>query len=79
MTLYEELLWNCLRDMPVQITFPNLPVNPNDLVEMKCFLAIEAIRDILEDKDLTDQECAMQIRYIIYTLESEGIHIENRR
>lgn len=33
MTLYEELLWGCLRDLPVQVTFPNLTVNPNDLVE----------------------------------------------
>lgn len=41
MTLYEELLWGCLRDLPVQVTFPNLTVNPNDLVEMKSFLAIE--------------------------------------
>lgn len=55
MTLYEELLWGCLRDLPVQVTFPNLTVNPNDLVEMKSFLAIERIRDILEKEGLTDR------------------------
>ena len=38
MTLYEELLWGCLRDLPVQVTFPNLTVNPNDLVEEKSLL-----------------------------------------
>ena len=59
MTLYEEILWGCLRDIPVQVTFPNLTVNPSDLVEMKSFLAIERIRDILEQEELTDQECAM--------------------
>lgn len=78
MTLYEELLWGCLRDLPVQVTFPNLTVNPNDLVEMKSFLAIERIRDILEKEGLTDQERTMQIRYIIYTLEAEGVSIQNR-
>ena len=78
MTLYEEILWGCLRDMPVQVTFPNLTVNPSDLVEMKSFLAIERIRDILEQEELTDQECAMQIRYVIYTLEAEGISIKRR-
>ena len=78
MTLYEELLWGCLRDLPVQVTFPNLTVNPNDLVEMKSFLAIERIRDILEKEGLTDQERTMQIRYIIYTLEAEGVSIPNR-
>ena len=78
MTLYEELLWGCLRDLPVQVTFPNLTVNPSDLVEMKSFLAIERIRDILEQEELTDQECAMQIRYVIYTLEAEGISIKRR-
>lgn len=76
MTLYEEILWGCLRDIPVQVTFPNLTVNPSDLVEMKSFLAIERIRDILEQEELTDQECAMQIRYVIYTLEAEGISIK---
>ena len=78
MTLYEELLWGCLRDLPVQVTFPNLTVNPNDLVEMKSFLAIERIRDILEKEGLTDQERTMQIRYIIYTLEAEGVSIQHR-
>ena len=78
MTLYEEILWGCLRDIPVQVTFPNLTVNPSDLVEMKSFLAIERIRDILEQEELTDQECAMQIRYVIYTLEAEGISINRR-
>ena len=78
MTLYEEILWGCLRDLPVQVTFPNLTVNPSDLVEMKSFLAIERIRDILEQEELTDQECAMQIRYVIYTLEAEGISIKRR-
>lgn len=78
MTLYEEILWGCLRDIPVQVTFPNLTVNPSDLVEMKIFLAIERIRDILEQEELTDQECAMQIRYVIYTLEAEGISIKRR-
>ena len=78
MTLYEELLWGCLRDLPVQVTFTNLTVNPNDLVEMKSFLAIERIRDILEKEGLTDQERTMQIRYIIYTLEAEGVSIQNR-
>ena len=65
MTLYEELLWNCLQNAPVEVTFPNLSIHPNELVEMKCFQAIEEIRDILEDKKLTDQKCAMQIRYLI--------------
>ena len=60
------------------MTFPNLTVNPNDLVEMKSFLAIERIRDILEKEGLTDQERTMQIRYIIYTLEAEGVSIQNR-
>ncbi len=78
MTLYEEILWGCLRDIPVQVTFPNLTVNPSDLVEMKIFLAIERIRDILEQEELTDQDCAMQIRYVIYTLEAEGISIKRR-
>ena len=78
MTLYEEILWGCLRDIPVQVTFPNLTVNPSDLVDMKIFLAIERIRDILEQEELTDQECAMQIRYVIYTLEAEGISIKRR-
>ena len=78
MTLYEEILWGCLRDIPVQVTFPNLTVNPSDLVEMKSFLAIERIRDVLEQEELTDQECAMQIRYVIYTLEAEGISIKRR-
>ena len=78
MTLYEEILWGCLRDIPVQVTFPNLTVNPSDLVEMKSFLAIERIRDILEQEELTDQECAMQIRYVIYMLEAEGISIKRR-
>ena len=78
MTLYEEILWGCLRDIPVQVTFPNLTVNPSDLVEMKSFLAIDRIRDILEQEELTDQECAMQIRYVIYTLEAEGISVKRR-
>ena len=34
--------------------------------------------DILEKEGLTDQERTMQIRYIIYTLEAEGVSIQNR-
>lgn len=73
MELYKEILVKILADEEIQVTFPNLKVNPTEIVESESYRALQRIKAVLDDDNLTDSECFMKIEEIIYIFESLGI------
>lgn len=79
MVLYEELLLHLLQTQPrMEITFPNLDISPNVYIESRCYQALQKIRDILRDDNLTDNDCFSKIEAIVCLLEEMGIDTGNR-
>lgn len=72
MELYKELLAKLLEHEEVKIVFPNLKIDPAELVELKCYQALRKIKAIIEDDSLTDRECYLKIEAIICLLEELG-------
>ena len=72
MDLYKEILAKILENEEVHIVFPNLKVDAADIVEMKCYQALQKIKAIIEDDNLTDSECFMKIEAIVGLLEELG-------
>ena len=72
MQLYKEILLNALYNEEIEITFPNLKVSPNEIVKLECYRALKRIKAVLENEDLSDEECFMRIEKIICTFEDMG-------
>ena len=72
MELYKELLINALDGQKIEVTFPNLKINAEKIVELKCYNALKQIKEVLEDESLEDKECFDRIERIICILEKEG-------
>lgn len=73
MELYKEILAKILADEEIQITFPNLKTNPTEIVDSESYRALQKIKAVINDDNLTDSECFMKIEEIICILESLGI------
>ncbi len=78
MNLYKEILQNILKEQKVQVSFPNLTVNIEEIVHSECYQALSQIRDIIYDETLEDSECFQKIEEIICVLESHGIWVGDR-
>jgi len=78
MELYKELLARVLEGEEVQVVFPNLKIDAADIVEMKCYQALQEIKAIIEDDSLTDSECYLKIEAIVCLLEELGSDGGNR-
>jgi len=76
--LWKEILADILSREQAQITFPNIKINPAELVEGTCFQALQKIKTILENEALEDAECFLKIEEIICTLEALGIFCGTR-
>ncbi len=72
MELYKEILAKVLAQSPMQITFPNLHIDANQVVELQCYLALCRIKDVLADDTLDDKECFSKIEEIVCIFESIG-------
>ena len=46
-----------LANEKIEVTFPNLKITAKEIVEMKCYQALEEIKGILENDGLEDKEC----------------------
>lgn len=77
MNLYQEILCNLLKSETLEINFPNLPAMVH-LVELKCYKALQKIKEILEDDTLSDKECFWKIEEIVCVLEELGSDAGNR-
>ena len=78
MELYKEILVYALAQECIQITFPNLQVNAEQIVEGKCYQALKKIKAVLQDDRLDDVHCFMKIEEIVQILEEVGSSGGNR-
>ena len=78
MELYKEILRNALINEDIQITFPNLQINPQQIIESECYQTLQKIKTIIEDESLEDDTCFMKIEEIISSLEHIGIDCGTR-
>lgn len=69
MELYERILCDSI----AKDVIPSLRINGAQLVEMKCFQAIQRIHKIVSDETLDDPECFQKIEAIVCALEELGI------
>lgn len=78
MELYEEVLLDYLMHQKVQITFPDLKIEPEKIVEIRSYKALQRIKAIIEDDSLEDEECFRKIEEIVQVFEILGSGCENR-
>lgn len=70
MDFFTELLVKAIEKGKIEVTFPELkPVNPVDLVEMKSYMLLCRIRDIVYDGSLSEHEIYAMIEDILCTQE----------
>lgn len=72
MKFFKEILTKVLEKEEVQVIFPNLSFDLAELVEMKCFNALQKIKTVIENNNLSDKEYFLQIEEIICILEELG-------
>ncbi len=78
MQLYVEILRNLLAGEETHVVFPNLKMNPKEIIEIESYKALQKIKEILEDDSLEDSECFMKIEEIVCVFEKIGSHAGNR-
>lgn len=78
MELWKEILAEVLSEEQAQVTFPNLTISAAEIVEGACYRALNNIKTILENEELSDPECFLKIEQIIRTLESLGSNCGSR-
>ena len=72
MELFNELLVKALENGKIEVTFPDLKLPPEEIVEMKSYAALCKIKAIIEDNTLEDPECFQKIEAIVSLLEFLG-------
>lgn len=72
MELFTELLVKALEGERMEVTFPNMKLDPAELVELKSYAALCRIKSIIEDDTLDDPACFKKIEEIVSTLEFLG-------
>lgn len=72
MELFSEILKHYLSAESVCISFPDLKVSANELVEMQCYQALKKIKAVLDDHTLDDVSCFEQIEQIVCIFEELG-------
>lgn len=78
MNLYKELLIEILENQQVHILFPEMKIDINELLEIKCYIALNVIRNIVRDETLSDSESFLKIEEIIKVFERLGSSGGNR-
>ncbi len=78
MELYKEILIKVLKSCEVNITFSNLDINAEKIIELECYITLQKIKTIIEDDSLEDKECFMKIEKIICLFEELGSDGGNR-
>lgn len=72
MELCKEILTEILSRADVQVSFTNLSIDADKIVEMECYKALRRIREILDDDTLEDSECFYKIEEIVCRFEEMG-------
>lgn len=72
MDLYKELLVHYLKSSRIKVAFPDLKIDVREIIELTCYQALKQIKEIIEDNDLSDEECFIKIEKIVCAFESIG-------
>ena len=72
MELYKELLIQILKEQEIQVSFANLKINLNELLESRCYQILCKIKAVIEDDTLNDEDCFLRIEEIVSTFEEVG-------
>ena len=72
MELYKEILTHVLSREEVQVSFPNLKIDAQKIVETAAYMALRNIKEIIHDESLEDDECFKKIEAIIIEFEALG-------
>ena len=72
MELYKEILAKALSQEELHITFPNLELNANEIVETQCYWTLQKIQTIIRDDNLSDFSCVEEIVRLFEKLGSDG-------
>ena len=78
MELYQAVLCQILKEQPMEITFPNLQLDLNKVIEGRCYQALCQIKSVLANGASDDAECFAKIEEIVCLLEDLGIDVGNR-
>ncbi|MEG2205196.1 MAG: hypothetical protein RRY03_00835 [Oscillospiraceae bacterium] len=78
MLLFQEMLGGLLANENVNINFPQLQINANEIIHLECYKALSEIKLILENDDLDDKECFVKIEEIVCLFEKLGSSCGNR-
>ena len=78
MELYRDMLYRILESEEFEILLPKWKMNVEEMMEMKCYQALQEIKKILEDDELDDAECFESIEKIICVFEKLGSGINER-
>ena len=78
MELYRDMLCRILETEDFEILLPKWNMKVEEMMEMKCYQALQAIKRILEEDELDDEECFDRIEKIISVFEALGSGIYDR-
>ena len=78
MELYRDMLCRILETEEFEIVLPKWNMKVEEMMEMKCYQALQAIKRILEEDELEDEECFDRIEKIISVFEALGSGIYDR-
>lgn len=62
MDLYKEILVRCLQSTAIEIRFPDLIIDPNTLVDMRCYYVLREMKQVLEDSCESDASCLLKLK-----------------
>ena len=78
MELYRDMLCRILETEEFEILLPKWNMKVEEMMEMKCYQALQEIKRILENDELEDAECFESIEKIISAFERLGSGIHDR-
>ncbi|MBQ9704103.1 MAG: hypothetical protein IJV68_06125 [Clostridia bacterium] len=70
MELWEEILLQILRDEKIKCSLKGKSLGR--LISSKCYVALQKIKNIIEDSSLSDKDCFIKIEEIINAFEELG-------
>jgi len=70
--LYKEILAKVIESQKIEVTFPDLQLNATEIVELHCYQALQRIKAIIENDQLSDFACIEEIVCLFEQLGSDG-------
>ena len=72
MELFKEILINILQSEKIEVTFPNLTESVKSIVEQQSHMALEKIKAIIHNDNLSDFDCIEEIVCVFEEIGSDG-------